>query len=51
MEIISTDIQKHNLGVQPCNFFVGNAQKNKIQDGRHKYLMHIIFNRFFEFHV
>ena len=43
MEIISTDIQKHNLGGQPRNFFAGDAQKAKIQDGRHKYLMRITF--------
>ena len=29
MEIISTDIQEHNLGGQHCKFFAGNAQKAK----------------------
>ena len=43
MEIISTDIQEHNLGGQPCKFFAGNVQKAKIQDGRHKYLIRITF--------
>ena len=44
MEIIlDTDIQEHNLDGQPRNFFAGNAQKAKIQDGRHKYLMRITF--------
>ena len=46
MEIISTDIQEHNLGGQPCNFFAGNAQKAKIQDAHHKYMMHITFKLF-----
>ena len=45
MEIICTYIQEHNLGGQPCNFFAGNAQNTKNQDGRHKYVS------FFEFHV
>ena len=43
MEIISTYIQEHSLGGQPYKPFAGNAQKAKIQDGRHKYLIHITF--------
>ena len=42
-EIISTYIQEHNLGGQPCQFIAGKAQKAKIQDGRHQYLIHITF--------
>ena len=30
MEIISTYIQEHNQGGQPCKAFAGNAQKVKI---------------------
>ena len=38
------------LGTQPrwttLPFFAGNAQKAKIQDGRHKCLVHITFEKF-----
>ena len=38
------------LGTQPrwttLPFFSGNAQKAKIQDGRHKCLVHITFEKF-----
>ena len=40
MEIISTYIQEHNL------FFLGIAQNAKIQNGLHKYLIHITFYLF-----
>ena len=43
MEIISTYIRQNNLGGQPCNVFAGNAQKAKIQHGRHKYRKRITF--------
>ena len=44
--IISTYTQEHNLDRQPCKSFAGNAQKAKIQDGRHKCLVYITFERF-----
>ena len=43
MEIISTYIQEHNLGGRPCHCLAGSAQQAKIEDGRHKYIIHITF--------
>ena len=41
MEITSRYIyiQEHSLGGKLCIFFAGRAQRAKIQDGRHKYLV------------
>ena len=46
VEIISTCTHEHNLGGQPCKYFAGNALEAKIQDGRHKCLVYITFERF-----
>ena len=46
MEIISTYTHEHNLGGQPCKYFVGNAKRAKIQDDHHKCLVYINFERF-----
>ena len=51
MEIVSTYTHEHNQGGQPCNFFAGNAQKEKIQDDRHTFLVYITFDRLFKFNV
>ena len=45
VEIISTYTHEHNLGGQPCKYFAGNVQKAKIQNGRHKCLVYITFER------
>ena len=47
VEIISTYTHKHNLGEQPCKKFAGNAQKAKIQDGRHTLFVYITFEQVF----
>ena len=41
VEIISTYTHKHNLGEQPRKYFAGNAQKTKVQDGRHTFFVYI----------
>ena len=42
----STYTFEQNLGGQPWKYFARNAQRAKIQDGHHKCLVYITFERF-----